>query len=77
MKHLFVIQKLRLIGSISTGFAQNTIYDFQNTVLNSVALSSTNATKTCHVRRLSYKSFFEAFALNFPIRQAVDHIIYC
>ena len=34
-KHLFVIQKLRLIRSTSFGFAQNTMYDFQNTVLNS------------------------------------------
>ena len=38
---------MSLIGSISVGFVQNMMYDFQNTVLNSfVALSSTNATKT-------------------------------
>ena len=29
------------IGFTSFGFAQNTLHDFQNTVLNSVALSST------------------------------------
>ena len=34
-KHLFVIQKFRLIGSTSFGFAQNTLHGFQNTVLNS------------------------------------------
>ena len=42
LKHLFVIEKLRLIGLISFGFARNKILDFQNTV---VELSSTNATK--------------------------------
>ena len=28
-KHLFVIQKLSLIGSTSLGFAQNTLQDFE------------------------------------------------
>ena len=38
---------MSLTGFTSFGFAQNTIHDFRNTVLNSmVALSSTNATKT-------------------------------
>ena len=35
IKYLFVMRKLSLIGSTSFGFAQNTIHDFQNTVLNS------------------------------------------
>ena len=34
-KHLYVLQKLSLIGSTSFGFAQNTLHDFGNTVLNS------------------------------------------
>ena len=34
-KHLFVTQKLRLIGSTNFGFAQNILHDIQNTVLNS------------------------------------------
>ena len=34
-----------LIGLTSFGFAQNMIHDFPNSVLNSVALSLTNATK--------------------------------
>ena len=34
-KHLFVVEKLSLIGSTYFGFAQNTIHDFQNTKLNS------------------------------------------
>ena len=33
--HLFVVEKMSLIGSTSFGFAQNMIRDFQNTVLNS------------------------------------------
>ena len=45
LKHLFVIQKLRLIGSTFFGFAQNSLHDFQNTVYELiVALSSTNDT---------------------------------
>ena len=44
-KHLFVILKLSLIGCSSFIFAQNTIHEFQNTVMNSRALSLTNATK--------------------------------
>ena len=34
-KHLFVIETLDLIGFTFFGFAQNTMHDFQNTVLNS------------------------------------------
>ena len=34
-KHLFVIKKLRLIGSTSFGCAQNFLHDFQTTLLNS------------------------------------------
>ena len=34
------------MGSTYFGFAQTSIYDFQNTVLIRVALSSTNATKS-------------------------------
>ena len=36
---------MSFIGSTSFGFAQNTIHDFQNTILNLVDVSSTNATK--------------------------------
>ena len=38
-------RKISLIGSTPVNFAQNTIHDFQNTLLNIVALSWTNATK--------------------------------
>ena len=45
---------MSLIGSTSYGFAQNTMHDFQNTVLNSiVALASTNATKIERQRKVS------------------------
>ena len=33
--HVFVKEKLSLIGFTFFGFAQDTIHDFQNTVLNS------------------------------------------
>ena len=46
--------EMSLIGSTSFGFAQNKIHDFQITVLNSVALSSANATQTL----LHYPSIF-------------------
>ena len=46
-KHIFLTQKLRLIGSTFFGFAQNSLHDFHNMVYELlVALSSTNATKT-------------------------------
>ena len=38
-------REISLAGSTSFDFAQHTIHDFQNTVLNIVALSLTNATK--------------------------------
>ena len=46
-KYLFVIQKLRLIGSSFVNIAQNTLHDFQS-IGFVVALSSTNATKMFH-----------------------------
>ena len=33
-KHLYVMEKLGLIGSTSFGFAQNTLHDFRNIILN-------------------------------------------
>ena len=71
-------REMSLIGSTSFGFAQKKIHDFQNTVLNSMALSSTNATKmvkadyssrfkidtnTVHRVRLLCQS---SWALNYP-----------
>ena len=35
MERLICRREMSLIGSTSFGFAQNTIHDFQNTVLNS------------------------------------------
>ena len=32
---LFIIEKMSLLGFTSFDFAQNTVYDFQNTVLSS------------------------------------------
>ena len=42
--------EIEIIGSTSFGFAQNTIDDFQNTLLN----SSINATKTALWRFIVY-----------------------
>ena len=35
IERLICLRELSLIGSTSFGFAQNTMHDFQNTVLNS------------------------------------------
>ena len=45
LSKLICRRKMSLTGSTSSGFAQNTIHDFQNTLLELiVALSSTNVT---------------------------------
>ena len=52
IKTLFCRREMSLIGSISSGFAQNTKHDFQNTVLNSLwHLPLTNTTKTKQYER--------------------------
>ena len=47
IKHLFVIEKLSLIGFTCFGFVQTIIHDFKHTIIELiVTLSSTNAKKT-------------------------------
>ena len=52
LKKLFVKSKLSLLGSSSFGFAQNTMHEFQNTVLNS---------KWYCLRQLPQKKHFEKY----------------
>ena len=70
-KQLFVIPKLRLIGSTSFSFQQKTLHDFQNTVLNfKVALFQTNATKSPNLDRPRKNSVFLAI-IHIPLTLSI------
>ena len=64
-------REMSLIGSTYFGFAQNTIYDFQNTVLI-VVLSLTNATKILRSRsKLIHALFQVVIALSVDLFSSV------
>ena len=73
----FVVEKLSLIGFTSFGFAQNTILDFQNTILNSyMCISSTNATKM-DVSETLHFFFFKGRKYCVKRKKMLDTCRYC